>query len=73
MSKHAQSNRGSAKPRPDTDVVDEQELDDTLDDTFPASDPPAWTLGVEEDRRDGSGEDQEQSDTQDGRAGKAGK
>ena len=34
-----------------TEILDEQEVDDTLDDTFPASDPPSWTLGVDEARR----------------------
>lgn len=35
-----------------SEVLDEQEMDDTLDDTFPASDPPSWTFGVDEDRKE---------------------
>ena len=66
MSKHAQSNRGAGKPRVDTDPLDEQELDET----FPASDPPSWTLGVEEDRREGSDDRKDGKDRSD-RAGKA--
>ncbi len=27
------------------DEMSEAEIDDNLEDTFPASDPPAWTLG----------------------------
>ncbi|HEY0321809.1 MAG TPA: hypothetical protein VGC66_12680 [Pyrinomonadaceae bacterium] len=27
------------------DEMSEEEIDATLEDTFPASDPPAWTLG----------------------------
>lgn len=34
------------------DVLDEAEMDDALDDTFPASDPPSWTLGVDDSRRE---------------------
>ena len=34
------------------EFLDEQELDETLDDTFPASDPPSWTFGVDETRRE---------------------
>ena len=32
------SNWGTIQPRPYCDIVD-----DTLDDSFPASDPPSWT------------------------------
>jgi hypothetical protein len=41
----------------------ETEMDETLDETFPASDPPSWTLGTDhhvepevKDRDDESGE-----------------
>ena len=27
--------------------MSETEIDETLDDTFPASDPPSWTLGTD--------------------------
>lgn len=39
-------------PRDVSEILDEQEMDDALDDTFPASDPPSWTLGVEDERRE---------------------
>jgi hypothetical protein len=35
-----------------SEFLDEQEMDDTLDDTFPASDAPSWTLGVDADRKE---------------------
>lgn len=34
-----------------SEILDEQEMDDTLDDTFPASDPPSWTMGVDDARK----------------------
>lgn len=33
--------------RPDEDAMSEDEIDRTLADTFPASDPPSWTLGTD--------------------------
>lgn len=52
MSARSQSNRPAGKPREVSDILDEAEMDDTLDETFPASDAPSWTLGVETERRD---------------------
>jgi hypothetical protein len=29
-------------------MISEEAIDKTLSDTFPASDPPSWTLGIEQ-------------------------
>ena len=52
MSARSQSNRPAGKPRDTSEVLDEVEMDEALDETFPASDAPSWTFGVDDDRRD---------------------
>ena len=34
-------------PQPDRGEMSEAEIDNTLMETFPASDPPSWTLGTD--------------------------
>lgn len=44
------ANRGPAKPNDaeaDEGEMSEAEIDQNLVDTFPASDPPSWTLGID--------------------------
>ena len=36
--------------QPDLSEISEDEIDRNLMGTFPASDPPSWTLGVERDK-----------------------
>ena len=38
----------------DINQISEDEIDRNLMGTFPASDPPSWTLGVERDKRSAS-------------------
>jgi len=40
--------------RPNVKEVSEDEIDRNLMGTFPASDPPSWTLGIERDRQPAS-------------------
>jgi len=39
-----------AADHPDLSKISEDEVDRNLMGTFPASDPPSWTLGVERDK-----------------------
>ena len=40
--------------RPDINEISEDEIDRNLMGTFPASDPPSWTLGVRRDKKPAS-------------------
>ena len=40
-----------AADQPDLSKISEDEVDRNLMGTFPASDPPSWTLGVERDKK----------------------
>ena len=43
-----------AAGQPNSSEISEDEIDRNLMGTFPASDPPSWTLGVERDKQSGS-------------------
>ena len=40
--------------QPNVNEISEDEIDRNLMGTFPASDPPSWTLGVERDKKPAS-------------------
>ena len=50
-----------AAGQPNISEISEDEIDRNLMGTFPASDPPSWTLGVERDTPAPSGNHLEQS------------
>ena len=43
-----------AASQPNISEISEDEIDRNLMGTFPASDPPSWTLGVERDKKPAS-------------------
>lgn len=49
----------------DPDKMSEAEIDDTLEDTFPASDPPSWTLGSDHRPADNQGREDAAEKNQD--------
>ena len=55
--------KGQPRPavgRPNVNEITENEIDHNLMGTFPASDPPSWTLGVDRDKQS-PGESQKES------------
>ena len=46
---HDKDQRERAAVQPGINEITEDEIDGNLMGTFPASDPPSWTLGVERD------------------------
>jgi hypothetical protein len=45
--KQKNENRSPPTTRKESEPISEAEIDENLEDSFPASDPPSWTLGSE--------------------------
>lgn len=48
----------AADEHPDQSEMTEAEIDQNLADTFPASDPPSWTLGTDHSQKPKTGPDE---------------
>jgi hypothetical protein len=59
-SETAKTQNGS---QPSSDEMLETEIDDTLAETFPASDPPSWTLGTDH-RKESRTDESEDGETE---------
>jgi hypothetical protein len=46
----------------DGKLTGEDEIDEALEESFPASDPPGWTLGVDADHRSANGEQEDEGE-----------